>query len=60
MRVFVFNCAACGDIELHLHPNKDNLLEQKCPDCGADMQRVYTAPAIKFNGSGFHVNDYKS
>jgi putative FmdB family regulatory protein len=59
MRTFIFNCAACGDIELQLSPTKDNLLEQTCPDCGGEMHRVYTAPAIQFNGPGFYVNDYK-
>jgi len=27
--------------------------------CGKVMVRVYGAPAIKFNGSGFYANDKK-
>jgi putative FmdB family regulatory protein len=25
-----------------------------CSTCGAPMERVYTAPAVKFNGTGFY------
>lgn len=28
-------------------------------DCGNIMNKVFTPPAIKFNGKGFYVNDYK-
>lgn len=26
-------------------------------DCGKEMKRVYAAPNIKFNGSGFYTTD---
>lgn len=26
-------------------------------DCGKEMKRVYAAPTIKFNGSGFYTTD---
>lgn len=29
-----------------------------CPECGAPLTRVWTAPAIRFLGSGFHNTDY--
>jgi putative FmdB family regulatory protein len=25
-----------------------------CTTCGAPMERVYSAPAVKFNGTGFY------
>ena len=32
----------------------------KDPDTGVPVERVYTAPAIHFKGSGFHNTDYGS
>jgi putative FmdB family regulatory protein len=32
----------------------------KDPDTGEPVERVYTAPAIHFKGSGFHNTDYGS
>jgi putative FmdB family regulatory protein len=31
---------------------------KKCPHCGGKVESVITAPAIKFKGSGWYVNDY--
>ena len=31
---------------------------KKCPDCGAAVEQVITAPAVQFKGSGWYVNDY--
>jgi putative FmdB family regulatory protein len=33
---------------------------KKCPHCGGKVESVITAPAIKFKGSGWYVNDYAS
>lgn len=32
----------------------------KDPETGQPVERVYTAPAIHFKGSGFHNTDYSS
>jgi putative FmdB family regulatory protein len=31
-----------------------------CPSCGHSADRVYSAPAISFKGSGFYNTDYKN
>jgi len=31
---------------------------KKCPHCGGKVERVLTAPAIQFKGSGWYVTDY--
>jgi putative FmdB family regulatory protein len=31
---------------------------KKCPHCGGKVESVITAPAIKFKGAGWYVNDY--
>jgi putative FmdB family regulatory protein len=31
---------------------------KKCPHCGGDVERLMSAPAIQFKGSGWYVTDY--
>jgi putative FmdB family regulatory protein len=31
---------------------------KKCPHCGGKVESLISAPAIKFKGSGWYVNDY--
>jgi putative FmdB family regulatory protein len=31
---------------------------RKCPHCGAKVERLQSAPAIQFKGSGWYVTDY--
>jgi putative FmdB family regulatory protein len=31
---------------------------KKCPSCGGRVQRLMSAPAIQFKGSGWYVTDY--
>jgi predicted nucleic acid-binding Zn ribbon protein len=31
-----------------------------CPECGGDLRKVFTAPAISFKGSGFYATDHGS
>ena len=30
----------------------------QCSECGGRLERVLSAPAIRFKGSGWYVNDY--
>ena len=32
--------------------------EKVCPQCGGELERVISAPAIQFKGGGWYVNDY--
>jgi putative FmdB family regulatory protein len=31
---------------------------KKCPECGGTVEKLLSAPAIQFKGSGWYVNDY--
>lgn len=31
---------------------------KKCPHCGARVERMASAPAIQFKGSGWYITDY--
>ena len=32
--------------------------EKVCPECGGEVERLISAPAIQFKGAGWYVNDY--
>lgn len=45
----------------------DHLFEQlvdcddpnpRCPECGCQSERLFSTPALRFKGRGFHVTDY--
>lgn len=49
---YEYECPGEGIVkELSLPFNHER---PSCVTCGAPMERVYTAPAVKFNGSGFY------
>jgi putative FmdB family regulatory protein len=31
---------------------------KKCPECGGRVERLLSAPAVQFKGSGWYVTDY--
>jgi putative FmdB family regulatory protein len=31
---------------------------KKCPECGGAVERLLSAPAVQFKGSGWYVTDY--
>jgi putative FmdB family regulatory protein len=55
--LYEYACLRCGrhtdKIESVAGPHL-----KKCPHCGGKVESVITAPAIKFKGSGWYVNDY--
>lgn len=58
MPLYEYQCKACKHIfekiQLFSAP-----LVTTCPNCGKDeVEQVLSAPAIKFKGSGWYVNDY--
>lgn len=55
--IFVYRCERCGDFEADHRIGKAPK-KKKCPECGKLAARCFTPPSIRFNGSGFHVNDY--
>jgi putative FmdB family regulatory protein len=34
--------------------------EKECPVCGGPVERLISAPAVQFKGSGWYVTDYAS
>jgi putative FmdB family regulatory protein len=55
--LYEYKCLKCGR-----HTEKIESVSgphlKKCPHCGGKVESVITAPAIKFKGAGWYVNDY--
>ena len=58
MPLYEYQCNACKYIFEKIQKFSDPLV-RTCPKCGKDeVEQVLSAPAIKFKGSGWYVNDY--
>ncbi len=57
MPLYEFECQHCG---LHYErlEHASALHDGTCPECGNVARRLIGAPALKFKGSGWYVNDY--
>jgi len=55
--LYEYQCAKC-----HKRTEKIESVSgphlKKCPHCGGKVERLQSAPAIQFKGSGWYVTDY--
>ena len=59
MPMYNYACLTCGlHFERRQHFNDPPL--QRCPECRGKVRRVFSPPAIVFNGPGFYVTDNRS
>ena len=56
MPLYEYHCAKCGRFET-LQKFSDSHLSV-CPTCGSTVDRLISAPAFQFKGSGWYVTDY--
>ena len=56
MPLYEYQCAKDGVFEL-VRKFSDPPLTQ-CPTCGGPIEKLASAPAIQFKGSGWYVTDY--
>ena len=57
MPLYEYRCTKCGErIEVLQHLSDAPLAE--CPRCGGTLEKVISAPALQFKGSGWYVTDY--
>ena len=56
MPLYEYQCPKCGRFEL-IRKFSDEALT-KCPTCGSDVQKLLSAPAIQFKGTGWYITDY--
>jgi putative FmdB family regulatory protein len=55
--LYEYQCAKCGRKTEKIE-NVSGPHLKKCPHCGGKVERMVTAPAIQFKGSGWYVTDY--
>ena len=56
MPLYEYHCEKCGRFET-LQKFSDGPLSV-CPTCGATVERLISAPAFQFKGTGWYVTDY--
>jgi putative FmdB family regulatory protein len=56
MPIYEYRCTNGHTFEIFQSMSEDSLTE--CVECGADCERVLSAPAVHFKGSGFYTTDY--
>ena len=56
MPIYEYRCSRGHTFEVFQSMSEDSLTE--CVECGADCERVLSAPAVHFKGSGFYTTDY--
>jgi putative FmdB family regulatory protein len=57
MPLYEYRCASCGELMEALQRVGAAPLSE-CPRCGGALERIASAPALQFKGSGWYVNDY--
>ena len=56
MPIYEYRCDNGHDFEAFQSMSEDPI--SKCMECGAPAERVLSAPAVHFKGSGFYTTDY--
>jgi len=54
--LYEYQCRRCGRFEI-IQKFSDSPLTA-CPTCGQEVQKLLSAPAIQFKGTGWYVTDY--
>ena len=57
MPLYEYCCHQCG-FRYEKIQKFDAEPEVACPQCGGELFRPMTAPALQFKGAGWYVNDY--
>ena len=57
MPLYEYRCKSCGHIFEKIQ-SFSAPEEKECPVCHGEVERLISAPAIQFKGSGWYVNDY--
>jgi putative FmdB family regulatory protein len=57
MPLYEYECGACGHRFEVIQKFSESPLE-RCPKCGGAVQKLQSAPAFQFKGSGWYITDY--
>ncbi|MBC7362270.1 MAG: zinc ribbon domain-containing protein [Candidatus Aminicenantes bacterium] len=57
MPIYEYRCKKCHrQFEILQKLNEKSL--DKCPECGGQLTKLISSPAIQFKGSGWYITDY--
>ena len=59
MPLYEYRCNQCGYKFEKIQKFSDEP-ERVCPKCQGELVRPMTAPALKFEGAGWYINDYSA
>ncbi len=59
MPIYEYQCRVCGYTFEALQKFSDKPIEE-CPRCSSAVERLLSAPALVFKGSGWYVNEFPS
>jgi len=57
MPLYEYKCARCGAAFEVIQKLAEPPIK-KCPQCGGSVEKVISAPALQFKGSGWYITDY--
>jgi putative FmdB family regulatory protein len=57
MPLYEYQCTKCGVRFEKIQKFSDPLVDT-CPTCGGKVEKLLSAPAFTFKGSGFYITDY--
>ncbi len=57
MPLYEYQCKKCKHRFDRIQKFSDPIL-RKCPECGGVLERLISAPAVQFKGTGWYVTDY--
>ena len=57
MPIYEFECRKCKD-RLEVYQKMNDKPPAKCQKCGGRLEKLVSASAIQFKGSGWYVTDY--
>ncbi len=57
MPLYEYECQSCGRRIERIQKFSDPLLTE-CPHCGGKLEKLVSAPAFQFKGTGWYVTDY--
>lgn len=57
MPLYEYRCTGCGE-QLEVLQHIGDPPVTVCARCGGTMEKVLSAPALQFRGSGWYVTDY--
>jgi putative FmdB family regulatory protein len=57
MPLYEYQCTKCKHRFEKIQKFSDPDIK-KCPECGGKVEKLLSAPAVQFKGSGWYVTDY--